>query len=649
GALDADDSLPGPIYLQGDHTSVKYRNIVIRPVVRPAKLGFVETALGNKAKVESLTVAAELGVKGIQLAVGELDEAGVLEIAKPEVIAAFKQARQESGVEIAALSANPMNKNPAWIPEKRQVALSVGKQSIAACQQLGVPILLVPFFGKADFGNDTDDPRYRDVIELLRELTVHAQSRGITLGIESPTQKPGIDYVLENVNSSHLKVYYDTGNMLRAGEDVYEVIKEWGPKTICQIHLKPFNSEVAEFGKGETDLPRLAESIRESGYKGWLIFEASRGEKTLGTEYVETNLRKLREVFAGEGTTRTDSANESFTSWDTDRSGGLSPKELPSEYRQDIEWADLDGDGELSPLECKKYLATYRRIIDGRKTIPEGTRILEDLEYVQNGHFRHKLDLYLPPPSKLSSDKPLPLVVWVHGGGWKKGTKELLKGQPVVLQHGFALASVNYRLTSHATFPAQIHDCKSAIRFLRKHAAEYNIDPNRIGVWGSSAGGHLVALLGTAGDVAELEGDVGVNGPSSRVQAVCDYFGPTNLITQAQRPEPEGRSAQDSAGATLAKFLGGPISEKTQLAQLASPYRHIDANDPPFLILHGDADPLVPLEQSTSFRDLLNAAEVDCQLTIVPGAGHSFFAEEEHLLSVVDFFSRNLTGNDGMP
>jgi acetyl esterase/lipase len=147
-----------------------------------------------------------------------------------------------------------------------------------------------------------------------------------------------------------------------------------------------------------------------------------------------------------------------------------------------------------------------------------GVKAHRDLVYVEGGHERHKLDLYLPE----KAEGPLPLLIWVHGGGWQNGSKD---GCPPLragyIERGYAVASINYRLSGHAVFPAQIEDCKAAIRWLRAHAKEYNLDAKRFGVWGSSAGGHLVALIGTSGDVKEF--DVGDHlDQSSRVQAVCD-------------------------------------------------------------------------------------------------------------------------------
>jgi len=158
-----------------------------------------------------------------------------------------------------------------------------------------------------------------------------------------------------------------------------------------------------------------------------------------------------------------------------------------------------------------------------RLQLPEGTTDYHNLPYVTDGHERQKLDLYLP-----KAEKKLPLIIWIHGGAWLAGSKT--DGVPLnYLAEGYAVASINYRLSQHAIFPAQIEDCKAAVRYLRANAQKYNLDPNCFGAWGPSAGGHLVALLGTAGDVNEF--DTGKNlAVSSRVQAVVDYFGPTDLL-----------------------------------------------------------------------------------------------------------------------
>jgi acetyl esterase/lipase len=241
------------------------------------------------------------------------------------------------------------------------------------------------------------------------------------------------------------------------------------------------------------------------------------------------------------------------------------------------------------------------------------------------------LDLYLP-----GTGTNWPLIVWIHGGGWTGGSKEKPPGLGF-LRHGFALASINYRLSQDAIFPAQLIDCKAAIRWLRAHATENGIDPSRIGVWGASAGGHLVALLGTTGDVKEF--DTGETlGVSSRVEAVCDWFGPTDFTVS---PKP------DATESVEARLIGGPISQNVEKAQNANPIHYITKDDPPFLILHGDKDPVVPLQQSQLLADALKKAGVDVTFYVVPGGEHggSEFRKTEVLDRLFSFFLKNLKGD----
>lgn len=245
-------------------------------------------------------------------------------------------------------------------------------------------------------------------------------------------------------------------------------------------------------------------------------------------------------------------------------------------------------------------------------------QVLRDLEYARVGAVSLRLDLYLPLHK---GETRLPVVVWIHGGGWRGGDKAGTRA-PEVLGEGYAVASINYRLSHQATFPAQIHDCKAAIRWLRAHADEFGLDPERIGVWGSSAGGHLAALLGTSGGVPELEGEVGGNlDRSSRVQAVCDFFGPADLLAIL---EPGAWPSHGSPTSPESLLLGGPVAERVELARLASPVTHASPDDPPFLLVHGDRDPMVPLDQSERLHRALTAAGVDSTLYVVRGAGHGF-------------------------
>lgn len=261
--------------------------------------------------------------------------------------------------------------------------------------------------------------------------------------------------------------------------------------------------------------------------------------------------------------------------------------------------------------------------------------VLRDIEYVPGGHARQKLDLYLPKDAQAGGKRPL--IVWVHGGAWLGGSKD---NCPAVrfTSDGYAVASINYRLSQHAIFPAQIQDCKAAIRWLRANADTHGIDPNRIGVWGASAGGHLVALLGTACDVNDF--DVGPNaGVSSRVQAVCDFFGPTDFTQMSKFPS---SMDHDAADAPEAKLIGGPIPENKDKAQRANPITYVTKDDPPFLIVHGDKDPLVPHNQSELLRDALKAVGVSVTFHTVQGGGHGGFKDPQVDPLVTEFFKRHL-------
>jgi acetyl esterase/lipase len=250
--------------------------------------------------------------------------------------------------------------------------------------------------------------------------------------------------------------------------------------------------------------------------------------------------------------------------------------------------------------------------------LPDGTKELRNVAYVTNGHERQKLDLFLPP----GATNPLPLIIWVHGGAWLGGSKEQCPALRYLAQ-GYAVASLNYRLSQHAIFPAQIEDCKAAVRWLRAHAKEHNLDPERFAAWGASAGGHLVALLGTAGDVKKFE--VGANlEVSSRVRAVVDFFGPTDFTRMAKDSLPGSRFDHDAPDAPEAKLIGGPVQENKDKCAAANPITYVASNNPPFLILHGDQDNLVPYQQSEFLRDALQKAGVPVTLKIIPGAGHGF-------------------------
>jgi acetyl esterase/lipase len=268
--------------------------------------------------------------------------------------------------------------------------------------------------------------------------------------------------------------------------------------------------------------------------------------------------------------------------------------------------------------------------------VPPGVKVVRDVEYGRGGG--RGLRLHLVQPADISNT-PRPLIVWVHGGAWMAGSKEegVRRLAPYV-RRGYVGATIEYRLSGEAIFPAQIEDCKAAIRFLRANAAEYGIDPDRIGVWGSSAGGHLVALLGTTGDVPPLVGQGGHPEESSRVQAVCDFFGPTDFLAMIGPPS---RIDHASPNAPEARLLGGPITERKEAVAQANPITYITPDDPPFLILHGDQDDVVPINQSELLAEALKKAGVEVTYHVVAGAGHGFGGPEIDAM-VTAFFDKHL-------
>jgi acetyl esterase/lipase len=269
-----------------------------------------------------------------------------------------------------------------------------------------------------------------------------------------------------------------------------------------------------------------------------------------------------------------------------------------------------------------------------RSPLPPGVKALKDLEYGKGSGRAMLLDLYLPE----KGDKPLPLIVWIHGGAWMAGSKNDSSPALRFTRDGYAVAQVGYRLSQEARFPAQIHDCKAAVRWLRANAAKYNLDPNKFVAWGSSAGGHLVALLGTSGGVAELEGNDNDLKESSRVQAVVDWFGPTDFMHIGDAESDLQHNAPDSPES---KLIGGAILENKDKAAKASPITYVSKDAPPFLIMHGDHDRTVPFNQSELFYAELKKAGVDATFVPMKGAGHGFGGPEA-IAPVQDFLKRTL-------
>ena len=268
----------------------------------------------------------------------------------------------------------------------------------------------------------------------------------------------------------------------------------------------------------------------------------------------------------------------------------------------------------------------------GRSSFPPGVKALKDLEYGKAGGQPLRLDLYLPE----KGDPPLPLIIWIHGGAWMAGSKDSPSPALRFTANGYAVAQVGYRLSQTARFPAQIHDCKAAVRWLRANAAKYKLDPNKFIAWGGSAGGHLVALLGTSGGVAELEGNDNDLKESSRVQAVVDWFGPTDFLHIGDAASDQRHNAPDSPES---KLIGGALLENKDKAAKASPITYVSKAAPPFLIMHGDRDRTVPFNQSELLYAALKKAGVDATLVPMKGAGHGFGGPEA-IAPVQDFLKR---------
>ena len=270
-----------------------------------------------------------------------------------------------------------------------------------------------------------------------------------------------------------------------------------------------------------------------------------------------------------------------------------------------------------------------------------GVEIITDGEYGYGGPNQLKLDIIRPsnPPSGR-----MPVVVYIHGGGWVDGSKtegrDLL--EPLA-ERGYFCVSIDYSFTSQQSFPRQIKDAKCAIRYLRAHADYYGIDSDKIGVWGSSAGGHLAALVGTSAGADDLEGHGGWPEHSSRVQAVCDWFGPSDFVAFAQQGPSIGRDVA-SAGSVESLLVGGAILENQAAARWASPVTYVSPHDPPFLVVHGTADDRVPFAQSEILVAALQAKGVWVEFIPMQGAGHGGEAFEGSWLrgKVGDFFDQHL-------
>ena len=266
------------------------------------------------------------------------------------------------------------------------------------------------------------------------------------------------------------------------------------------------------------------------------------------------------------------------------------------------------------------------------------SRKISNLEYARVGDKSLLLDLDFPE----NGTNPMPVVVWIHGGGWHMGSKDEWQSPRVVvealLERGYAIASINYRFSNEAIFPAQLEDCKAAVRWLRARAGEHGFDADHIGVWGYSAGAHLAALLGTTGDHAEF--DVGDNlDCSSRVQAVAAFATPTDFATMG--------GYHDAPDSPESRLIGAPVLENPALVARVSPLTYVSDTSAPFFLFHGDQDTVVIPSQSEKLVDALTNAGIEVTLYVIPGGDHGMSivsrAESDRIVAkACAFFDQHL-------
>ena len=283
---------------------------------------------------------------------------------------------------------------------------------------------------------------------------------------------------------------------------------------------------------------------------------------------------------------------------------------------------------------------TKAQIPDKIKSIfPEGTVMHNNLAYADDTLKRHKLDIYLPANAKANT----PLVIWIHGGAWKLNDKfadmsymkNTIKG---ILDQGYGLASIDYRYSTEAIFPAQIQDCNQAITWLYNHGDKYGIDKNKFAVMGFSAGGHLASLLALSNNNKVRQFTHNGKAVPFKIKAVIDFYGPANFL--ALVPKVEINDPTDA----ITSLFGATILQRPDIAIQASPTTYVDANDPPFIIFHGEKDESVPYTQSVLLRSYLLHAKVPNELTVVLNAPHygDMFDVESHCKQISLFLKTYL-------
>lgn len=283
-----------------------------------------------------------------------------------------------------------------------------------------------------------------------------------------------------------------------------------------------------------------------------------------------------------------------------------------------------------------------------KANLPPGVKMELDVPYIENGDEAQKLDIYYP---EKPGDKPLPLIVHIHGGGWIGGSRFPC---PVVsmTSKGYVVASIGYRFSQKAKFPAQIQDCQAAIRWLRGNAAKYNIDVNHVGAVGGSAGGHLSALVGTAGGKKAFPVIGEFREQSDAVQCVCDIFGPSNFTSVMKQAE-EDKNVRNifrfnTPSDPYSSLIGVALDREKEKTDAVSPIHYVSEDTPPMLILHGTHDTLVPYAQSEELAAALKAKNVPVWFQTLPGSGHGgpAFSKPAIVALMQNFFDRHLQGKD---
>lgn len=267
----------------------------------------------------------------------------------------------------------------------------------------------------------------------------------------------------------------------------------------------------------------------------------------------------------------------------------------------------------LSAFVIKSSAQQTNRVLN---IFPKGTALYGDIPYANDTLKKHLLDIYLPPTGKAS----YPVVIWIHGGAWMLNDKYadmsyMTETIRALIDSGYAVASIDYRWSTQAIFPAQIQDCNQAVEFLYQNASKYRLDRNRLALMGFSAGGHLANLLGLSNDNKVKDFYATGEKPHFKIKLVLDFYGPSDFFTLKGNDNKDPRNP-------ITLLLGGMVSDKPSLAKEASPITYIDKNGPPFLIVQGEKDQSVNPDQSISFNSKLNAAGVKSELIVVPGAPH---------------------------